>query len=125
MDKITIYSADRLQSVEMPVTRQVTMGGEEVADETQMISGKMVKDVRGFRATFTYEWEWVPADKMTMLHTILRQGGYFYVEYPDIVNGASNGIFSISYPESKIFKFVNGDPMWYGVALTFTSQGVV
>lgn len=108
----------------MPRVRAVKVGGVEVANEITMASGKLVKEMIGFRTTITAEWDWLPAQTITDLHALLRQGGYFAVEYPDPVTGDAIGLFSVSYPETKIFKFNGTSPMWHGVSLTMTAQEV-
>lgn len=125
LDKIRIYSKDRSAVIEMPVTRSLTVGGVEVSEETTMVSGKLVRDVRGIRPVLTGEWEWLPVETVSALHILLRQGGFFYVEYPDPAAGDSSGMFSISYPTTKVFRFVDGVPRWYGASLTMTAQEVI
>ena len=122
MDKIKISKGTT--TVEMPRAR-VSVGGEEVAKEITMASGKLVKEMIGHRAVVSAEWEWLPVDTIKSLHEMLRQGGYFLAEYPDPVAGGASGMFSISYPETKIFKFDGTEPRWYGVSLTMTAQEVV
>ena len=57
MDRITISSPDRAVEIIMPRVRAVTLGGEEVATEKAMASGRLVKEVKGFRATTRAEVE--------------------------------------------------------------------
>ena len=45
MDRITISSPDRAVEIIMPRVRAVTLGGEEVATEKAMASGRLVKEV--------------------------------------------------------------------------------
>lgn len=123
MDKIKISKGG--VTIEMPRVRTVRVGGQEVANEIQMASGKKVKEMIGFRPTVTAEWDWLPAETIARLHTLLRQGGYFRVEYPDPAGGDAVGMFSVSYPETKIFKFNGAEPRWHGVSLTMISQEVV
>ena len=123
MDKIKI-SKNGIE-IEMPRVRKITVGGEEVANEITMASGKRVKEMIGHRTVVTAEWDWLPAKTITDLHALLRQGGYFQAEYPDPAIGDATGMFSISYPETKIFKFNGIEPRWHGVSLTMTAQEVV
>lgn len=123
LDKIRITKGNT--TIEMPRVRAVSVGGEEVANEIQMASGKMVKEMIGFRTTVTAEWDWLPAQTITDLHTLLRRGGYFFVEHPDPASGDASGMFSISLPESKIFRFNGTEPRWHGVSLTMKAQEVV
>lgn len=124
MDRITISSPDRAVEIIMPRVRAVTLGGEEVATEKAMASGRLVKEVKGFRATIRAEWEWLPVETVRRLHELLRRGGYFLVEYPDPVAGVASGLFSVNYPDVGIFRFVAGEPRWYGASLTMKAQEV-
>lgn len=122
LDKIII--SDGITTITMPRTKKISISGQEVANEVTMASGKTVKEMIGFRTKITAEWDYVPASTIAALHTMLRQGGYFTVGYPDPDGTDKSGKFSISYPTSKIFKFVSGVAMWYGVTLTMTAQEV-
>lgn len=122
MDKIIITKG--ATSIEMPRVRKISVGGEEVATEVTMASGKRVKETIGFRATVNAEWDWLPAVTIADLHQLLRQGGYFQVQYPDPALGDTTGTFRIGYPETKIFKFDGTTPRWHGVKLTMTAQEV-
>jgi hypothetical protein len=120
--QITI--SDGVTTITMPKVRKVSVGGAEVAKEVTMASGKMVKDVIGHRTVVEAEWDYVPASTIATLHSLLRQGGYFSVGYPDPDGTYKSGSFSVSYPTSKIFKFKNGVAMWHSVSLTMTAQEV-
>lgn len=111
-------------TIEMPRVR-ITVGGEEVSNEITMASGKMVKEMIGHRIVVKGEWDWLPAQTITNLHRLLRQGGYFKVDYPDPVIGDSSGMFSISYPETKVFKFYGTEPRWHAVSLIMKAQEVI
>lgn len=109
----------------MPRIRKITIGGEEVCKEITMANGRLVKEILGFRIVLTAEWDWLPAETIKELHELLRQGGYFLVSYPDPAVGSGSGMFSVSYPETKIFRFNGAEPRWHGVSLTMTAQEVV
>lgn len=108
----------------MPRIRKVTVGGEEVCKEIAMANGKLVKEMIGFRTVVTAEWDWLPAKTIRDIHMLLRQGGYFFVEYPDPASGDSAGMFNVSYPETKIFRFSGTEPRWHGVKLLMRAQEV-
>lgn len=111
-------------SVTMPQTRSITVGGEEVANAVTMASGKIVKDILGYRAVVTVQWSYVPAATMAALVAMLRAGGFFTVTYPDPDGTDKSADFSISIPSPGIFKFVSGVPLWYGVQLKMSAQEV-
>lgn len=123
MDKITI--SDGLTTITMPRTRKLNVGGEIVSSETKMASGKRVAEVVGCRITIKADWDYVPAETMAALTTMLRKGLFFTVGYPDPDGTDKSAAFSISIPAPGIFKFVSGVPMWHGVSLTMAAQEVV
>lgn len=110
--------------VEMPKTRQFEIGGEIVAVEATMASGKLVRDVIGWRTVLTAFWEWLPQDTLAQIVALARGGGFVAITYPDTDGTAATGTFSISIGSQKVFKFVDGSPMWCNVSLTATSQEV-
>lgn len=111
--------------ITMPLIKKISVGGQEVANEVTMASGKLVKDIIGHRVIVNAEWDYVPASQIANLVTMLRAGGYFAVTYPDPSGENKSGNFSISYPQTRIFKYVDGVPMWHGVSLTMTAQEVI
>lgn len=110
--------------IEMPRTKSIEIGGEYESKETTMASGKIVRDVIGWRTELTAEWEWVPAGLLAQLVPIARSGEFVTIQYPDSTGSDASGVFSIEIGEQKVFKFVNGAPMWYNVELTATAQEV-
>lgn len=123
MQEIKIYNGRSV--LVLPRTRKITLGGEVVATEVEMVSGRRVQYVKGYRQSFTAEWEWFPNDLLAQLTALLRKGGFWRVEYPDQDGEDKSGMFSVSYPQTAIFKFKDGKPMWYGVSLTFAAQEVI
>ena len=123
MDKIKIASADRSLSVEMPRVKDVVVGAVEVANTVTMASGKVVKDMIGYRATVEAAWDYVPVATLTALATLLRSGGFFYVEYP-APTGPEKGMFEIQYPSMSVFAYKNGEAVWHDVQLKMTAQEV-
>lgn len=124
MDNIILYNREKTIKIDLPRVRELTVGGEPVYQEKQMASGKMVRDILGFRVKISANWEWLPAETLKMVHELLRTGTYIYVEYPDPLNGKGSGMFSATYPDSKIFKFTPQEPRWYGVSITLKAQEV-
>ena len=123
MDKIKISSADRSMSVEMPRIKDISVGATEVANTVTMASGKVVKDMIGYRTTLQATWDFVPVTTLTALATLLRSGGFFYVEYPS-PTGDAKGMFEIEYPSMTIFAYKNGIAVWHDVQLKMTAQEV-
>lgn len=123
MDKIRISAADRSVSVEMPRIKDITVGATEVANTVTMASGKVVKDMIGYRASIKATWDYVPATTLAALATLLRSGGFFYVEYP-APTGDASGMFEIEYPSLSVFAYKNGIAVWHDVQLKMTAQEV-
>lgn len=119
LDNITIAG------IAMPRTKSIEIGGEYESKETTMASGKIVRDVIGWRTEITAEWEWVPAGLLSQLVPIARSGQFVTIQYPDSTGADTSGVFSIEIGDQKVFKFVDGVPMWYNVQLTATAQEVV
>jgi len=123
MDKIKISSADRSVAIEMPRIKDISVGAVEVANTVTMASGKVVKDMIGYRATVEAVWDFVPASKLTALAALLRSGGFFFVEYPSPTGDAS-GMFEIEYPSMTVFAYKGGVAVWHDVKLNMTAQEV-
>lgn len=111
-------------SIEMPRTKSLEIGGSYESKEITMASGKIVRDVLGWRTELTATWEWMPAGLLTQLVPIARSGAFVSIQYPDSTGEDAQGSFSIEIGNQKIFKFVSGEPMWYNVELTATAQEV-
>lgn len=106
----------------MPTTKSITIGGDIEAKEATMASGKIVRDVLGFRKSITASWEWFPMELMQQVVNIARAGEFVTLEYPDPTGKVHIGRFTISIGEQKIFKFVKGKPLWFNVELNAVAQ---
>lgn len=118
MDKIIIGG------ITMPRTRTLEVGGSFEAKEATMASGKVVKDVTGWRKKLTASWEWLPAGALNQLVQLARSGSFVNIQYPDPADGDTSGKFSIEIGNQKVFRYRNGEPYWYNVELTATAQEV-
>ena len=110
--------------IQMPRTKTLEIGGEFESIEATMASGKVVRDVIGWRTEITATWEWVPAGLLSQLVPLARSGDFISITYPDADGNTQTGNFTIEIGSQKIFKFVNGNPLWYNVELTATAQEV-
>lgn len=125
MDNIRIFKKNNVDYIDLPRTKKITYAEEPVVYETQMASGKLVQDIMGARPVFSAQFEYLPAGVLQEVVMLLRQGGFFAVRYPS-PTGETTGVFKITEDAGqKIFKFINGQPMWYGMTLTFTAQAVL
>ena len=110
--------------IQMPSTKSLEVGGSYEAIETTMASGKIVRDIIGWRTELSATWEWVPAGLLAQLVPIVRSGKFIEIEYPDSTGEDVSAMFSVEIGSQKIFKFVDGEPMWYNVELSATAQEV-
>lgn len=110
-------------SVTMPLVRAITYGGDVVAKEATMASGKVVRDVIGFRPNVRAQWDWVPADTIKALNSLLQQGGFFQVTHPT-PDGEKTESMTVPFPSMDVFTYRNGVPMWHNITLTMTAQEV-
>lgn len=124
MDKIKIYNYEKTHSITMPRIKDITVGAEEESKKTTMASAKIVKDVIGYRPTVSASWDYVPAETIKELITLIRKGTFLWVEYPS-PTGDSCGYFDIEYPNCNVFCYKNGIALWHNVSLEMTAQEVV
>lgn len=124
MRNIIIYNKDESTGIELPITRNLSIGGQSVDKEITMAAGNRVKYIIGYRATITAKWDYFPQDVLTELHALIRQGGWFKVRYPDLDGADNEGYFSVSQSSMGVFTYQNNTPMWRGLTLTFTAREV-
>lgn len=120
---LKIYD-DNSNAIVMPRVRY-TLASEEMSEESVMMSGRIVKDILGYRIIISAEWEWVPADMLAYVVNMIRSGKFRYVEYQDVNGAVRKEKFSISQPEPEIFTFTDdGTAVWRTVKLKMTAQEV-
>lgn len=113
-----------IAGLEMPRTKTLEVGGSYESQEATMASGKIVRDVLGWRVELSATWEWVPAELLAQIVQLARSGQFVTISYPDSTGQTVSGAFTIEIGNQKIFKFVDGVPVWYNVELNATAQGV-
>ncbi len=122
--RIKIYNPnDATEFIEMPRTKDITYTKEAQSKEMEMISGRKVKDVKGFRKVISASWDAVPAETIVQLNAYLSTGAYLTVTHPGL-SGDETTVFDVSFPTLSIFKFENGQAVWHGVNLKMTAQEV-
>lgn len=122
MQNIKIYTKDESQAYILPKVRDIQNGGEIVTKEVQMAAGNLVHYVQGYRPAFTANFDYFPADLLASVTGLLRQGGWFLVEYPDTDGTDKAGYFKITPSAMGVFKYRNGAPIWHGLSLSFVSR---
>lgn len=122
ISNITIYSGN--ESIVMPQVRY-TLSAEEESDETTMMSGRIVKDILGYRTVINAEWDWVPASDLVKLISLIRSGSFLETEYQDVDGQTKKEKFKFSQPEPEVFTFQkDGTAVWHTVKLKMTAQEV-
>ena len=101
-----------------------TVGGEKVAKQVQMASGKIVQDVIGTRKIITGSWNYIPAADLKELVVAIRGGGFLQVEYLDVDNEVKRGYFLIDHPQPSVFKYKDDIAVWTNVTLKMSAQEV-
>jgi hypothetical protein len=102
----------------------VSDAGEQVYKEATMASGKVVRDITGFRPGFEYEWDYVPVATINSLVALLKTCQSLTVDYFDTDGTDKQGTFYVSYPSLGVFAFQNNNPVWHNCKLKIMSQGV-
>ena len=123
ISNIKIYN--QTEKIEMPKVRY-TLTQEEESEEITMMSGRIVKDILGYRPVIEAEWEWVPAQTIAKLATWIRSGKFLKIEYQDIDGTTKKGLFKFSQPEPEVFTYRRGGTaVWKNVKLKMTAQEVI
>lgn len=111
--------------IAMPRTKTLEVGGYYESKEAVMASGKTVRDVLGLAGGTTASWEWVPAGLLTQLVPLVGAVPSCRSSIPTPPGPRQRAPLPWRSAAKKIFKFVDGVPMWYNVELTATAQEVV
>lgn len=114
-----------INNLTLPYTKRISYGGEYVGRETVMASGLITYDEVGFRPTVTYTFDYLPAETMAALHSLLRGGRVFNCWYlsPES-NSVEFGRCIFDYPTADYFGYVGGKPMWHNASITFRRTAV-
>lgn len=119
---LKIYNGNT--AIEMPKIKY-SITAEEESEESIMMSGKIVKDILGYRTVISAEWDWVPAGTLAAIVKLIRDGKFRDVEYQDVDGTTKKEKFKISQPEPEIFKFgTDGVARWRSVKIKMTAQEV-
>lgn len=121
MERLKIYVKDESEYIELPKA-DLTVGGEMVYTEVQMAAGNLVHYVQGYRQNITATWDYFPADLLASVTGLIRSGGWFRVDYPDIDGADKSGYFHISPSSMGVFTYQDGKPFWRGLTLTMVAR---
>lgn len=123
MANIQIYDKINENWIVLP-RAYYTVGSDEVATTITMASGKLVKDVKGYRKSLSASFSYVPAETVAALTNSLRKGGFHTVAYEDLTGEIKTEQFTINQPSMSVFKFSNGVAVWAEMTLDMTGQEV-
>lgn len=97
---------------------------EEVGTTKTMASGKIVKDIVGFRPVLNIPTGYVALNDIQTLKRMINSGKFLKITYPG-VEGDEARLFAVSSPVFKSFKYgEDGVSVWYGVELHCMAQEV-
>lgn len=113
-----------ISGIAMPSTTSLEISGEIEAKDVTMASGKIVRDVIGWRTKLTAKWEWLPVGVLSQVVSVARSGGFASITYPDPSGITITANFQIEIGSQKIFRFVSCSPYWYNVDLVALAQEV-
>ena len=119
-----IIISDGVDAVELRNDLVFEIQHEELSKRKVMASGKIKKEVIGYRPVLNIPTGYVKLEDLQKLKRLIMSGGFLRVDYPG-VDGDKFGYFDISAPKFKSFKYDNdGVSVWYGVSLTCRAQEV-
>lgn len=93
---------------------------QELGQSIEMISGRLVKEVRGYVQVIQAQYSYIEKDLWYRIAPVLRSKGSFPVLYlPDDGTNMMSGTFVVSSITDPTFAFSsNGVPYWTGLAFT-------
>ena len=121
MDKLIIYNSDNV-AIELPRTRQLTVGSAQVYKEITTADGTRKRYVIGHRPEVVATWDYFPADLLNTVSQLARSCSFYTVRYPDTDGTDKSGLFSVNASNVGVFMYRNGKPVFHGLTLTFTAQ---
>lgn len=124
MFKVTI--SDGEDTIELPSQIEYPLGGEEVNKTASMASGKIVKDVVGYRDVLEIPVGYLGIEIMALLRNMVRRNdGFLSITYPT-PNGAVTDNFIVEDPKGKVIKYDDdGRAVWLDVTVKAISTEVV
>ena len=97
---------------------------EEVGKVKTMASGKLKKEIVGYRPVLVIPAGYVNLKDLKVLKAMITSGKFLTINYPG-VGGDCSGVFHVAPPVFKSFKYdENGVDVWYGLTLTCRAQEV-
>ena len=124
MYKITVFDGE--DTIELASKIEYPLGGEEVSKKAEMASGKIVKDVVGYRDVLEIPVGYLGVETMAILRDMIRRNdGFLNISYPT-PGGAITGEFVVEDPKGKIIDYDDdGKAVWLDITLKAKSTEVV
>lgn len=92
---------------------------ERLGEQIEMISGRMVTEVRGTVQTITYSYDKMPNATYIALLSALRGGSMTVVYLPDDSDTMVSGTFVCTSFPTPVFAFsADGKAVWHSVSFT-------
>lgn len=93
---------------------------KKLSVQLEMISGRLVEEVRGKVQVIEYSYDYMGNDLMRRLYTVLRSGRSFPVTYlPDGSDEMATGTFLVTSITEPSFAFAKGGVgLWHNVGFT-------
>ena len=92
----------------------------ELGETVEMISGRIVKEVRGWARIIEYSYDYLEPDTWRALAAALRSGGALHVDYlPDTADstGLQTGTFVVTSLQNPTFAFSDGGrAIWHNIS---------
>lgn len=123
MEQLKLYSKDESTVFELPKA-DITIGGDAVGTEIQMAAGNLVHYIQGYRKVIRATWDYFPADLLAQITGVIRSGGWYRLDYPDIDGTDRTGFFKVEPSQMGVFTYLEGAPVWHGLTLAFTAREV-
>lgn len=117
---------DGEDTVELPSQIEYPLSGEEVSRKAQMASGKIVKDVTGYRDVLEISVGYLGVETMALLRNMIRRNyGFLSITYPT-PSGAATNNFVVEDPKGKVIKYDDtGHAVWLDVTLKAMTDEVI
>lgn len=120
MTQLILYPPAGGAGVTMPYTShdKYQSYSEELGQQVEMISGRIVWEIRGRVQIVHYEYDYIPAAQFQALAAILRSGQAFRAEYlPDDGSELVSSMFICRSFEPPVFAFDrHGIAYWHNIS---------
>lgn len=120
-----VIISDGVESINLLNDIIFEIGTSEISTSATMASGRLVKDIVGYKDTLNIPVGYLSVEDMSKLRKMIRRNsGYLQISYP-APEGDTTEWFIMDQPTYSAFTYdENGVATWKGVTLTATSVEV-